>query len=199
MTLTGPSALADLTFAIPADWFAIRLPREQVAADELAADLAARLPGTGESAKMLQVLASNLVEACAALDVLCGYATILSVPGGLLPASMVVSTWPAGGKTLEEIGAGLAPAQGAPAAPPALVTLPAGPAARIERLREWGGAPDSRHSVSLIVQYVIQVPGTSQVVLLTFSTPAMALAARLRLLFHGMACTMRFREQGPGR
>lgn len=199
MTLAGPSAMAELTFAIPADWFAIRLPRDQVDAEELAAELAARLPDTAGSSETLRGLVGNLVDACAALDVLCGYATVLSVPGGPLPASMVVSTWSAGGKAVAEIRDQLAAAGGPLAPPPALLNLPVGPAARIERLREWGGQADGRHPVSLIVQYVTPVPGTSQVLLLTFSTPALALAARLRPLFHGIACTLRFGGAEPER
>jgi hypothetical protein len=72
------------------------------------------------------------------------------------------------------------------------VDLPAAQAVRVERLREWDVSANGRHPVSLIVQYVAQIPDTDDAVVLTFSTPALGLARELQQLFHQMACTLRF-------
>jgi hypothetical protein len=73
-----------------------------------------------------------------------------------------------------------------------ILDLPAGRTVRVERLREMPGAADGRHPVSFIVQYIAEGAAAGQAVLLTFSTPAVALADQLRLLFHQIACTLRF-------
>jgi hypothetical protein len=69
---------------------------------------------------------------------------------------------------------------------------------RIERLAEWPGAAVGQRPVSFIAQYVTEAPG-SLAVMLTFSTPAVALADQLRPLFHQMARTLRFQVPEPAR
>ena len=46
--------------------------------------------------------------------------------------------------------------------------------------------------MSLLVQYVAEVPGSGQALVLTFSTPALGMAEQLRPVFHAMASTLRF-------
>jgi hypothetical protein len=199
MAVASPEAQPGLAFATPGNWFAIRLPKDRADADQLAGELAGVLPDMS-SADAVRVLVGDLVRACASLDVLCGYATVLDVPGGPLPASLVVNVWPLGGYTLEQVAAQMSAPDRA-AGPPVsgVLDLPAGRTVRVERLREWGGRVDGRHPVSLIVQYVTAIPGTGQAAVLTFSTPALALADRLRPLFHGIAYTLRFDGLEPGR
>jgi hypothetical protein len=191
---------AAFRMATPGDWFDIRLPRDEAAADELAAQLASTWPAEPGAAEQLRGLVRSLVAGCAALDVLCAYATVLNGPGQLLPASLVVNAFPLNGRSLPDVAAGLSEADGALAPPvPRLVDLPGGRAVRVERLREWGGPADGRHTVSLVIQYAVQIPGSDQAVVLTFSTPALGLAEQLRPLFHAIACTLRFERQEPGR
>ena len=200
MTLADTTTAASFTFATPGDWFDIRLPEGEAAADELAARLAASWPDTAGPAADLRRLVDSLVSACAALDVLSAYATVLGGQGALLPVSLVVNAFPLRGMTLEEITAQLSDAEGALAPPVSrLVDLQAGPAVRVERLREWGGSADGRHPVSLVIQYAAEVPGSGQAVVLTFSTPALGLAEQLRPLFHAIAKTLRFGGAEPER
>ena len=49
--------------------------------------------------------------------------------------------------------------------------------------------------MSLVVQYVTEIPGTGGAMLLTFSTPALALSGQLRQVFHQIACTLPFEDQ----
>lgn len=200
MALAGQATQQGLAFATPGDWFAIRLPRERVDADQLAAELAAAFPDAARSRDAVRALVRDLVSACATLDVLCGYATVLDVPGGPLPASLVASVWPLRDYTMDQIAGQLSAPDGAVAPPvTGLLDLPAGRTVRVERLREWPGSPGGRRPVSLIVQYVTAVPGSGQAVVLTFSTPAVALADQLRPLFHRIACTVRFEGLEPER
>jgi hypothetical protein len=198
MTLADTTTAASFTFATPGDWFDIRLPRGEAAADELAAQLAGSWPAGAVSAEELRSLVRSLVSACAALDVLSAYAIVLNGQGSLLPASVVVNAFPLRGMTLEEITAQLSDAEGTLVPPVScLVDLPAGRAVRVERLREWGGSADGRHPVSLVVQYAAEIPGSGQAVVLTFSTPALGLAEQLRPLFHAIAKTLRFGGAEP--
>ena len=100
-----------------------------------------------------------------------------------------------GGQALDEIAQDLAESAG-PAASPEVrfFDLPAGRTARIERLPE---SPDGAWArlVSLVVQYVTQIPGTDGAMVLTFSTPALALSGQLRQVFHQIACTLSFEDQ----
>ena len=185
-----PGDSGRLAFATPTDWFAVRLPAERVDAERMASELASARPELAGGRDVLAGLLGSLVEACAALNVLCGYATLLDTSGGLLPATLVVSVRDMGGRTLDEIAAGLSAGNG-PAAT-RVFDLPPGRTIRIERRREWPGAAGDRALVSMIVQYVAEVPGTGQAVLLVFSTPAVALAGQLRPVFHQITCTLRF-------
>ena len=169
-------------------------------ADELAAQLAGSWPDGDGVEEELRGLTRSLVSAAAALDVLCAYATVLSSGGHWLPVSLVVNAFPRRGRTLSQITEQLSSADGtvAPLAPQP-VDLPAGPAVRVQQLREWGGSADGRHPTSLVVQYVAEVPDGEQALVLTFSTPALGLAEKLQSLFHSIACTLRFGGQGPER
>ena len=188
-----------LAIATPGDWFDIRLPQGEAGADELAAQLIRSWPDEAAPAEELRRLIRTLAAATAALDILCAYATVLKGQGPLLPASLVVNVFPFRGKSLEQIAADLSDAEGVLVPPVSrLLDLPAGRAARVERLREWGGSADGRHPVSLVIQYAVQIPGSANAVVLTFSTPALGLAEQLRPLVHAIARTLRFEGQEPG-
>jgi hypothetical protein len=200
MSPADTTATASFTIATPGNWYDIRLPQGEAAADELAAQLAGSWPDGDRPEEELRGLTRSLVSAATALDVLCAYATVLSSGGHWLPASLVVNAFPRRGHTLSQITEQLSGADGtlAPLTPRS-VDLPAGPAVRVEQLREWGGSADGRHPTSLVVQYVAEVPGDGQALVLTFSTPALGMAEELQSLFHSIACTLRFEGQEPER
>ncbi len=182
------TAAASFTIATPGNWYDIRLSPGEAAADELAAQLAGSWPDGDRSEDELRGLTRSLVSAATALDVL------------WLPVSLVVNAFPRRGRTLRQITDQLSSSDGtlAPLSPRP-VDLPAGPAVRVEQLREWGGSADGRHPTSLVVQYVADVPGGDQALVLTFSTPALGMADELQSLFHSIACTLRFGGQEPER
>lgn len=193
MALANPTAAASFSIATPGDWVSIRLPQGEGAADDLAAALADSWPGPASSVAELREMARSLMNAAAALDVLGAYATVLNDHGRLLPASLVINAFPLRGKSLGQVAEELAGGNGARGArPPRLVDLPAGRSVRVERLREWGDPAAGGNPVSLLVQYVAEVPGCGQALVLTFSTPALGLAEQLRPVFHAMASTLRF-------
>lgn len=197
MALADPAVAASFRIATPGNWFDIRLPQDEAAADELAAALADSWPGQASSGDLRKIV-HGLVTAATALDVLCAYATLLNGHGRLLPASLVINAFPLRGKSLDYVADQLSGADGALA--PRLsrrVDLPAGRVVRVERLREWGATATGRHPVSLVVQYVAEVPGDGQALVLTFSTPALGMTEQLRPLFHAIASTLRF--DGPAR
>ena len=199
MTATaGQAAREGLAFATPGDWFPIRLPDGQVDVDRMADDTVAANPSLAGGGDMLVTMLGKLTEACAALNVISAYASVLDAPGGPLPVTLLVSVRELGGQTLDEIAAGMSVAQGTLAPPTVnMLDLPAGRTVRIERFREWPGAAGEPRPVSLTVQYVTVVPAGGRAVLLMFSTPAIALAEQLRPLFHQIACTLRFEEPEP--
>jgi hypothetical protein len=174
-----------LAFATPADWFPLRVPRERADAGVLTGQILAVRPGLPPEA--VARMARSLVDACASLDVLCAYTTALEVPGGPLPATVLASVHPTGGLDVERIAEGMA--GGGPAV---CFDLPAGRTARIEQLREQPIPGRGDRLVCLVVQYVAQIPGTGDAVVLTFTTPALGLGRELQQLFHQMACTLRF-------
>jgi hypothetical protein len=192
MTLADTSIAASFSIATPGDWFNIRMSRSAAAADELTAWLARAWPGLASSPEELDGIVRSLGNAAAALDVLGAYATVLNGHGRLLPASLVINAFPLRGKTLGEIAEQISGGNGAAGARPGLVELPAGRSIRLERLREWDASAPGSHPVSLVIQYVAEVPGNGQALVLTFSTPALGLAEQLRPVFHAMARTLRF-------
>lgn len=197
---TSQAGRGGLAFATPGDWFPVRLPDGQADIDRMAGEVAAARPGLPIGRDVLTAMLGHLAEASAALNVAGAYATILDVPGGPLPATLLVCVRGLGGLTLDEIAAEMSIADG-PTAPPTakMFDLPAGRTVRIERFREWPGAAEGPRPVSFTVQYATVVPGGGQAVLLMFSTPAVALAEQLRPLFHKIACTLRFEEPEPER
>ena len=186
--MTAPSSeqvAGGLAFAIPGDWFPVKVPRERADAEALTGQILAARPGLRADA--VARMARSLVDACAALDVLCAYTTALEVPGGPLPATVLASVHPAEGLDVERLAERMSGGE-----PPTCFRLPAGRTARIERLREQPVPGRDERLVSLVVQYVTAIPGTGDAVVLTFSTPALGLGDQLRQLFHQMACTLRF-------
>lgn len=184
---------AGLAFAIPADWLAIPPPREQADAARLASEVIAARPRLAGRRPAVERTIRGLIETCASLDLLGAYTTILDVPGGPLPATLVISVSPMRTQTLDGIASELS-ADDDVVAPPDVRTfdLSAGRTVRVERLRAWPAPSPERQLVSLVVQYVAEIPGTGGAVLLTFATPALALADQLRQVFHQIACTIHF-------
>ena len=197
---TGRATHGGFALATPGDWFPVRLPHGQVDIGRVAGEWAAANPDLAINRDVLIRMLGHLAEASAALNVAGAYAAILDVPGGPLPATLLVSVRGLGGLTLDEIAAEMSTADSALVPPTVkMFDLPAGRTVRIERFPEWPGVAEGPRPVSFTVQYVTVVPAGGRAVLLMFSTPAVALAEQLRPLFHQIACTLRFEEPEPER
>ena len=195
MTAAGTQpAPGGLGFATPGDWLTIRVPRQQADAARLADQVTAARPELRPRRAVVERMLRGLIEACTELDVLGAYTTVLDVPGGLLPATLVVSVRSMGSQTLDDIARDMTVGDDDVIAPTSvrMFDLPAGRTVRVERFRQWPGSPPDRRLVSMVVQYVTEFPGTGEAVLLTFATPALALADQLRQIFHQIACTLNF-------
>jgi len=195
MTATGTQpAPAGLAFAMPGDWLTILIPRKQADAARLADRVTAARPGLAARRAAVEHMLRSLIEACTGLDVLGAYTTILDVQGGPLPATLVASVRPMGSQTLDDIARDMTGDDEDIIAPASvrIFDLPAGRTVRVERFRQWARSSLDRRLASMVVQYVTEIPGTGGVVLLTFATPAVALADQLRQVFHQIACTVRF-------
>lgn len=191
----GSAARAGLAFATPANWFPVQLPRDQAGIGALADDAVAANPELAGQRDALAALLGGLTTTLTALNVIGAYVTVLDVAGGPLPATLLVSVRDMDGSTLDQIGREMSAGHDI-TGPPVVdaLDLPIGPVIRVERMRDWPGTVDGTRPVSFVVHYVAQVPGLPQAVLMTFSTPAVALASQLRPLFHQMACTLRMDE-----
>ena len=195
--MTARSAAAgEFAFATPADWFAIRLPRTEFDADQLASDLAVAQPGLADRRDDLRAMLSGLSGSIAVTHAAGAYAAF---PGGLgdLPATLLVSVLPMDGSALDQIGREMSGPDypGAPSTTK-MFNLPAGPAVRMERLIARSVIGDDRRPVSFTVKYVTEVPGRDQVIVLSFATPALALIDQLRPVFHEIACSLLINPSG---
>jgi hypothetical protein len=167
--VSEPVTAGGLGFAMPPDWVAVRVPRRA-------------------APQQLRILAAVF----AAADVLCACTTALAVPGGPLPATLLVSSYPTGGQAVDQIAGRLAAGGGsATGSRVDRFDLPIGRTARVEWRPDRGAPEQPRRPGSLVIQYVAGIPGTANAVILTFATPAVTLAAWLRPLFHQIAGTVR--------
>ena len=83
------------------------------------------------------------------------------------------------------------------------VTLPCGPAVRMERVTAPGPvAPEPGDTAppvpSVVVEYVVAVPGPGPYLLLTFSSPTLQVREAMVALFDALAGTLRWRWPGAG-
>lgn len=194
-TTTDRVAPSDFTLATPGDWFSLHLP-DDASVDALLDARIREAPELAPQRATLRSLLEQLRTAAEATGVCYAAGVLLGTPGAALPATMTVSVHPtltAGEPTelVEQLRAHLPPQ--ARSARVDTVDLPAGPAVRTEVIAASG--PDSgpmSGAMSLVVQYLVKVPGTTRLLVLTFATPAVALLDGLRPLFHAMASTLEF-------
>ena len=196
--MTGrPAATGEFAFATPADWFPIDLPATPADADRLAGQVAVAHPELAGQRETLAGMLTTLAEAIEVVDAVSAYGALFDTSGVALPATLLVSLRPMGPYSLDEMGRELSSAdhESAPLSM-RMFHLPAGQTVRIERLVEPSATGDGRRPVSFTVIYLTEVPGRDQAVVLTFGTPAIALADQLRVVFHQIACSLLINPAG---
>lgn len=196
--MTGrPAATGEFAFATPADWFPIDLPATPADADRLAGQVAVAHPELAGQRETLAGMLTTLAEAIEVVDAVSAYGALFDTSGVALPATLLVSLRPMGPYSLDEMGRELSSAdhESAPLSM-RMFHLPAGQTVRIERLVEPSATGDGRRPVSFTVIYLTEVPGRDQAVVLTFGTPAIALADQLRAVFHQIACSLLINPAG---
>ena len=136
------------------------VPRQQADAARLADQVTAARPELRPRRAAVERMLRGLIEACTELDVLGAYTTVLDVPGGLLPATLVVSVRSMGSQTLDDIARDMTGGDDDVIAPTSvrMFDLPAGRTVRVERFRQWPGSPPDRRLASMVVQYVTEIP-----------------------------------------
>ena len=72
------------------------------------------------------------------------------------------------------------------------VSLPCGPAARLERTYDPGASAGQPQQMSYSVQYVVEVPNSERVAVLTFSSPMLGMREGLNEAFDHVAQSVRF-------
>src|ERR1039457_4970427 len=167
------AATGEFSFATPAGWFAIDLPATPADAGRLADQVAVTHPELAGQGEALAGMLTTLAEATEAVGAVGAYGALFGASGVALPATLLVSIQPMGPYSLDEMGRELS---GADHEIARMFDLPAGRTVRIERLIEPSATGEGRRPVSFTVIYLTEVPGRGQVVVLTFGTPALALA-----------------------
>ena len=191
------AATGEFAFATPADWFAIDLPDSPGDADRLARHVAAAHPELDSQREALAEVLARLTEITETVGAVGAYGALFDAWGVPVPATLLVSTQLMGAYSLDEIGRELSAAdhEGGLSVTRTF-DLPAGPTVRIERLVKPSATGDGRRPVSFTVIYLTEVPGRDQAVVLTFGTPAIALADQLRAVFHQIACSLLINPAG---
>jgi hypothetical protein len=192
--MTRRADTAEFAFATPADWFAIDLPATPVDAGRLAGQVAVAHPELAGQREALGGMLTILAAATEAVGAVGAYGALFDASGVALPATLLVGLQPMGLYSLDEMCRELA---GADHDGARVFHLPAGRTVRIERIVEPSPTGDGRRPVSFTVIYLTEVPGRSQMVVLTFGTPAIALIDELRPVFHQIACSLLINPTGP--
>jgi hypothetical protein len=183
-------------FATPADWFPVRLPRTQADVDRLAADVVDAYPVLAGQRDAVQKVLRGFGLAAVAIGAVCARAAVADLPGLALPATLLISLQAMGGRTLDQVAGELSEGEFESSAM-AMLTLPAGRTARVERLWRLPNAVAGRPLASLSINYVTEVPDRGQAIVLTFGTLAVAQARSLLPVFHQIACSLCVNPAGP--
>lgn len=176
--------------ATPGDWVTLRLPGGDAEVAAALAEHVRRHPQLAQRQELATEVLGTLGRAARAAGVVHASASFLDLPGGPLPATLLVSLAPPSVARGGVASAGEGDGRRNLAETECL--LPAGRALR----REWqqaGRLSDADAVVmSYVVQYFIWTPEEQGggMVVLTFASPAVAVTHRLRSLFHAIATSV---------
>jgi hypothetical protein len=183
----------DIRFTTPGDWVALHLPHTEAEVTAVVDRLVARDPELESRRPLVEAVLRGLSEASRVANCLYAGGAFLPLPGGPLPVTLLVNALP-----LVAIGdppdlaraAAAIDSDGHRHHSSAEVDLPCGPAARIEWLQAAQLASSGTEVMSFFTQYVVTPRDTAMVLVLTFSSPAVAIADRLQKLFRDIAASL---------
>jgi hypothetical protein len=185
-----------LFLATPGDWVAVSLPMTEGDAERLTEEAIARSPQLASRREVVAGTWRALAQAVAATRPLYAGGTFLRLPGGTLPVTLLVNAIPAGAAgDPRSVMAALGSAQrpGRRGYSEQEVELPAGPAARVRWLQATELNDAGQAVVMLVVQYFVTLHEGRGGLVLSFSSPAVALAEKLATLFDRIARSVEIR------
>lgn len=195
-TTTTDDRPSDFTLLTPSDWVRIRLGDEHRAGDvdRLVGELTRTHPQRDSVAPQVRAMVESRLRSAGqedgAIEVHLSFSRLATDQGDLpLAASMLVhlAPFPPGSTTAELLTSYAASGRGAGA----VVEHDCGPSGR----REWTTTTpvdDKVRAESLVVQRLLPSPDSSVYVLLTFSTPLLALSDPMRELFDAISESFRW-------
>jgi hypothetical protein len=192
--VTAPAWVpAEVRFTTPDDWVALCLPPTETAVDALVADLLARHPELEPRRNLVTSVLRSLSEASRVAHCVYAGGAFLPLPGGPLPVTLLVNALP-----LEAAGdppdlantAAFGASTGRRHYSTAEVELTCGRAVRAEWLETAQLASTDAAVVSFFTQYFVIPQGSESLLVLTFSSSAVALAGRLNKLFSDIAASL---------
>jgi hypothetical protein len=216
VTAEPDGALPEFTVAVPANWYQLDLdPRTRTGTiAKLVEDRlgATRTPLMRQLRRELTAMLRQYARQAASHGAI--YAALMDqvVEGLSLSASLVIAVGEAPRDAADEpvldpaglgrVMAGLtddSDAEVAPRPPAEEFELPAGTAVRLRRTTNSGFAgSDGSTVLTAETQYFVPVPGTGNVLAMTFSTPNLSVRQALEELFDAIARTLDWVRDGPG-
>jgi hypothetical protein len=197
--VSGPDVDWRFGFRVPDGWVSVdlALPEHERAAELAAAvqGLVEAEPGYRADAERMTNAAVSIVADAVAHEAMVAAVGFELVSGAVAPMAVVAHRLPGEEPVdVDRLAASLGDAHGQDITgrEVTVVELPAGRAVRVHAISE-GGAPGGQSPVVEGVDHFIPVPGSPDLLLLSCTTPAVAIGDQLLPIFDTMASTVGFR------
>ncbi len=193
--MTAPaSPPAEVEFSTPGSWVDMRLPHTEADVDALVAETLSGHPELEARRDLVVTVLRTLGQATRVANCVYAGGAFLPIKGGPLPVTLLVNALP-----LETLGdppdlrtaATARYAAGRRDYVATEVELPCGPAVCAEWFESAQLAQAGTSVVSFCTQYFVLPGGAGSLIVLTFSSPAVALAKRLKKLFLDIATSLK--------
>lgn len=181
---------AQIEFNTPGSWVALRFPHTEADVDALIAELLSRHPELEPRRDLAVSVLRTLSQVSRVANCLYAGGGFLPLPGGPMPVTLFVNALPleaAGTPPDLMTAAATAKSPGRRDYVTTEVELRCGKAVRAEWFQAAQLASTDAAVVSFLTQYFVLPRDTDSFLVLTFSSPAVALTRRLRKLFADIA------------
>ncbi len=185
---------AEVEFATPGNWVAMRLPHTDAEVDALIAETLSGHPELEARRDLVVTVLRTLGQATRVAGCVYAGGAFLPITDGPMPVTLLVNALP-----LETLGdppdlRAAATASYAASRRDYVATdvdLPCGPAICAEWFESARLTTAGTSVVSFFTQYFVLPGGAGSLIVLTFSSPAVALAKRLKKLFLDIATSLK--------